>query len=916
MEHNSEPTASVKNGVRRVGPKIDPPDLDRPTGYMVAKDEKADVQLQQATLSAFLDLTSDHKVGRKRGRAIVGAVMAEGPRKETAVKAMTVLGLDLDEGAMTGDELDRRVVASGWIGVRATTHSHGRRETAVPVKDLRRWCDDQGGEVESDATIRAYLGDRGKLAPTVVETARFLRRDHLTEGAVAIIGHDPVEKHRILIPLARPFVIDDPEAAKVEWRLYLAAVAEALGVVTDPATVDLARLFYLPRHVEGAHHSATVIGGRLLDLGDLDLTSARLAAAADQGAKGRRRARPGDGDSATLKRLRAWAARGGGDGLLICDLIRARSPERVRGENNGGLTIQCPNNHLHSNPGDPDDAGCWAVNAGDSTSGGFVIACQHAGCKAAGNDRLTHLGAMVDAGEVAWSDIEADEFLCVELEAGGGGVTLAEILPRIESIEPADLKAREALFAAVAGLEPFDQDQALQALKKATGTGLSTLRKAVAAHRPKRDGETPGDVVEVEGGHRVLTYSGEGVDQVEGRAFILETLRQANRAEPVFSLNLGSVMALDRASRRVEFRELSGPQFRAALAKRCSFARATEKGIGRRAIPDLDLSQAVFHGLEPGDLPEQPEVRRAPTIGRDGRLLDREGWHGGVYVALGGLTVPPIPDRPTWDDVDAALDLLDGDLLGDFPFFDQRDEAGRPDGRASRANALAMLITPYMRDLFTGPTPIFGIKKPQTGAGGTTLAQISALVLDGFETTSLTFTGDDAELQKALVTEARLSGSHILFDNIVGLESEVLKRALTAARIGGRLLGVNAKAECDNRFVWQFTGIGVDLQSEMGRRTAPINLDAGVRRGGGFKGRKGPDGRPVEFKPWVLESRGRLIAAILTLIRFWVVRGRPLGHRTLDSFEGWARAVGGVLEAVGGEAFLANQPRATSHDAD
>jgi len=60
--------------------------------------------------------------------------------------------------------------------------------------------------------------------------------------------------------------------------------------------------------------------------------------------------------------------------------------------------------------------------------------------------------------------------------------------------------------------------------------------------------------------------------------------------------------------------------------------------------------------------------------------------------------------------------LLD-ELLIDFPFADE----------ASRANALALLLLPYVRPLIVGPTPLHLITAPTQGTGKDLLAQLAPI---------------------------------------------------------------------------------------------------------------------------------------------------------------------------------------------
>ncbi len=56
-----------------------------------------------------------------------------------------------------------------------------------------------------------------------------------------------------------------------------------------------------------------------------------------------------------------------------------------------------------------------------------------------------------------------------------------------------------------------------------------------------------------------------------------------------------------------------------------------------------------------------------------------------------------------------------------------------------------------------------------------------------------------------------------------------------------------------------------------------------------------------------MAHRGKLIAAALTLIQAWLVRGRPRAtHQLLGSYESWSRVMGGILETAQIPGFLSN----------
>mgnify|MGYP000209223748 CR=1 FL=1 len=64
-----------------------------------------------------------------------------------------------------------------------------------------------------------------------------------------------------------------------------------------------------------------------------------------------------------------------------------------------------------------------------------------------------------------------------------------------------------------------------------------------------------------------------------------------------------------------------------------------------------------------------------------------------------------------------------------------------------------------------------------------------------------------------------------------------------------------------------------------------------------------------QLENWAKKNRGELICALLTLVRAWIVAGKPSGTKTLGSYESWAAVMGGILGVVGIKGFLEDRER-------
>ena len=127
--------------------------------------------------------------------------------------------------------------------------------------------------------------------------------------------------------------------------------------------------------------------------------------------------------------------------------------------------------------------------------------------------------------------------------------------------------------------------------------------------------------------------------------------------------------------------------------------------------------------------------------------------------------------------------------------------------------------------------------------------------------------------------------------------------ALTSSTWKDRMLGQSATVVLPQRATWLATGNNVKLGGDMPRRCYWIRLDAQTARPW-----RRQDFRHPGLIDWVIENRGALLGALLTVARAWYAAGRPLvqGQPSLGSFDDWARTMGGVLAHAGITGFLGN----------
>lgn len=291
-------------------------------------------------------------------------------------------------------------------------------------------------------------------------------------------------------------------------------------------------------------------------------------------------------------------------------------------------------------------------------------------------------------------------------------------------------------------------------------------------------------------------------------------------------------------------------------------------------------------------------VVSSPVVRPDGSILDRPGFDistGLYYVHAPGFVMPSIPAQPSSLDVAVAVEGL-RDVFADFPFADA----------ASLASAMAFLMTPMVRPMIAGPTPLALVDSPQAGTGKGLLVEVASIIATGGTAAVTTAPRGDDEMRKR-ITSALLGGQAvILFDNVEGtLQAPSLAAAITATMWQDRYLGQNRQITVPVLASWVATGNNLRLGGDLARRSHWTRIDARTARPW-----QRTAFRHEDLIEYVRRERPRLVAHLLTLIQAWVAAGRPRPSvNPLGSFREWTCICGGILEMAGVDGFLGNLDR-------
>lgn len=450
--------------------------------------------------------------------------------------------------------------------------------------------------------------------------------------------------------------------------------------------------------------------------------------------------------------------------------------------------------------------------------------------------------------------------------------------------------------------EPADSDQYTEPIE------------AADAPPPAKDSTVAADVAANQSGGLVGLYQPDEVEMV------LQMGKLPTRSEPYnplpISVNtqqardivglLKTLLALYNSPERLFMRgrslvAVAGDTptvvpYTRAMATALAYEVATWTRLSKgQDYPALPPQQVLGIMSDPGCLedvlPQLTRFTTTPGYGPTGSLL-QPGFNacGCTYFA------PPkaLAEIPIYRSVDTALQLLLQEVLVDFPFATPSD----------LANAVGLMLLPYLRDLIDGPIPIIGAECHVVGGGKDLLVDSVATMAEGRPANKIPLPATESERLYSLMAILGSVPSFVVLDNIEFLDSSGLAAALTAERLGGRLVRSSTMGVVKNRAIWVTTSNNPGLSQEMSRRYVRVRLQPNM---------EAPASRPLScFKhaplvPWIRENRAALVGACLTLIRAWLQAGRPAGLANMGSFEGFCSVVGGVLQNAGLHGFLDNR---------
>ncbi|MGL6074029.1 MAG: hypothetical protein ACRC8S_07700, partial [Fimbriiglobus sp.] len=277
-----------------------------------------------------------------------------------------------------------------------------------------------------------------------------------------------------------------------------------------------------------------------------------------------------------------------------------------------------------------------------------------------------------------------------------------------------------------------------------------------------------------------------------------------------------------------------------------------------------------------------------PVLLPSGELLDVPGFDDKSGLLYQPSQVPrlSVPARPTQADATRAIEQL-FEVVINFPFV----------GETHRASWLAGLLTPLARFAFQGGAPLFLVEGNTRGVGKGLLLNVISQILFNRTFSASMYTHDVEELRKRITAISRDGDLLVLFDNIVGpFGNAATDIALTTTSWQDRLLGQSRLITNPLWTTWYATGNNITFGADMVRRSCPIRLETPEEHP-----ESRSDFRHSQLLQWVSGHRNELLSAALTILRGFILAGRPDQKlSTWGSFEGWSSLVRQAIVWAGG----------------
>jgi len=330
----------------------------------------------------------------------------------------------------------------------------------------------------------------------------------------------------------------------------------------------------------------------------------------------------------------------------------------------------------------------------------------------------------------------------------------------------------------------------------------------------------------------------------------------------------------DQKTKEINFISVSLQAILRHLSRLVSF----EKPCRRRnswapSDPPEKYCRILYDAQRYPHLPVLHGIAGQPFLRPDGTLVTESGYDRATGIfGLFEKRKFTISEKPSRHEAETALKLIIR-LLEEFGFKTEND----------RAAALSAILTAVIRPSLP-LAPLYHVRAPMIASGKSYLTSLISAFATAMPASGIAFPRDNEECRKLLLACLITAPPVMCFDNMTSdlLSHLSLCSALTEGSITGRILGVSKIVNVGTRTLFLSSGNNVGPVKDMTRRTITINLDPACETPASREFKN----RPVEI---VHSHREYFVSMALTVIRFWIVSGRPITKVTpVATFTDWS----------------------------
>ena len=283
------------------------------------------------------------------------------------------------------------------------------------------------------------------------------------------------------------------------------------------------------------------------------------------------------------------------------------------------------------------------------------------------------------------------------------------------------------------------------------------------------------------------------------------------------------------------------------------------------------------HLLSRGEwrLPILKGVINTPIISLDGTIFNITGYNQetGLIFNYNESDFDQIPENLSIDDARAAMKIIE-DVVIEFPFA-----TDTVDKSVALAGILTAIIRPAIKT-----APIFAFSAPTMASGKSLLCDVISIIGTGKVASKITYTGNDEEDRKLLITMLEDGDQTICWDNVKHqFGFSALDTAATEASYKGRRLGKNEAIDIDNIITtFLVNGNNLRIRGDTTTRALLCRIDAKVPRPGEREFEK------EDLREFATTNRNTIVTAGLTVMRAWLTSGKQTQIKVpFGRFEEW-----------------------------